>query len=191
MNSSRVAVQFCTEFRTLVRGRWLFAWVTELKKFFFDDVRDSPGADWIVARNVSEARHVLVRRAFDVMSLDHDIGMRMMCERCHDEIPKPITQSQLEEKLKLGCVHMEHGTDLAKWMVRNLASWPKLIIIHSANPYGAKRMKSILGRYAEVKIIDYDRCRYDRIVDTAFAYWIVACCGLAGGIVGIVLAWAR
>ena len=159
-----------------------------MKKFFFDDLRDAPDPGWVVARNVTEAKQVLRTCTFDVMSLDHDIGMRMRCDRCHDEIPKPITKFQLEQKLERGCAHSEHGTDLAKWMVPNLTSWPKLIIIHSANPYGAKRMKSILGRYAEVKIIAHDRCRYDRIMDSAFAYWLVACGAVIGGIIGLVLA---
>ena len=161
-----------------------------MKKFFFDDLRDAPGPDWVVARSVTEAKQVLRKCTFDVMSLDHDIGVPMMCARCLDEIPKPITKSRVKVKLKLGCAHREHGTDLANWMVPNLASWPKLIIIHSANPYGAKRMKSILRPYAEVKIIAHDRYRYDRIrlVDSAFAYWMVACGAMIGGIIGLVLA---
>ena len=162
-----------------------------LKKFFFDDVREAPDKDWVVARDVSEAKQVLLKDAFDVMSLEHDIGMRTMCKRCYDDIPKPITNSQLEEKLRLGCLHREHGTDLATWMVQNLANWPNLIIIHSSNPYGAERMKAILEPHADIKIIDYEHCRYDRIVGTALVYWIVAGCVMAAGIIGIVLGWAR
>jgi hypothetical protein len=75
-------------------------------------------------------------------------------------------------------------------MVRNLASWPRLIIIHSANPYGAKRMESILGRYTEVKTIAHEECKYDSIVDSAFAYWMVTCIAIIGGITGLVLAWS-
>ena len=133
-----------------------------MKKFFFDDVRDPPGPDWFRAQDVWQATQVLKTWAFDVMSLDHDIGMQMMCARCRAEIPKPITNGRLEEKLKLGCTHTEHGTDLAIWMTQNLLKWPKLIVLHSSNPYGTARMKSILGPYANVEVLAYNQCKYKR-----------------------------
>ena len=159
-----------------------------MKKFFFDDVRDAPGSDWFLAQDVWQAKQVLRTSAFDVMSLDHDIGMQMMCARCRQEIPKPITNARLEEKLKLGCIHTEHGTDLAIWMTHNLLRWPKLIILHSSNPYGTARMKSILGPYANVEVIPYDQCKYKSFVNSAFAYWMVICCATVGAIIGFIIA---
>jgi len=45
-----------------------------MKKFFFDDVREAPSHEWVVARTVPEAKEILLKESFDVMSLDHDIG---------------------------------------------------------------------------------------------------------------------
>lgn len=139
--------------------------MTPLRKFFFDDVRKAPGPDWIVARDVPEAKLRLATTAFDVMSLDHDIGMQMMCDKCYDEIAKPVTDPAVIEKLHLGCQHMQHGTDLAKWMVEQILEWPRLIIIHSANPYGAQRMADLLDPHAPVLVRPYHMCRYDTIIE--------------------------
>jgi hypothetical protein len=159
-----------------------------VKKFFFDDLRDRPAPDWFLAQDVWQAKQVLRTCAFDVMSLDHDIGMQMMCARCREEIPKPITNARMEEKLKLGCIHTEHGTDLAIWMTHNLLRWPKLIILHSSNPYGTERMKSILGPYAKVEVIPYDQCKYKSFVDSDVAYWMVIGFAMVGAIIGFILA---
>ena len=67
------------------------------------------------------------------------------------------SDKELEDKLRTGCNHSEHGTHLAQWMVDNLTAWPHLILIHSANPYGADRMKSILEPFTEVRKIRYDK----------------------------------
>jgi NAD+-processing family protein with receiver domain len=160
----------------------------DVKKFFFDDVREAPDADWVLAQDVWQAKQALRTFAFDVMSLDHDIGMQMMCARCREEIPKPITNARVEEKLRLGCTHTEHGTDLAMWMTHNLLRWPKLIILHSSNPYGAARMKSILGPYANIEVIPYDQCKYKSFVNSDLAYWIVIGCAMVGTIAGFILA---
>ena len=162
--------------------------IDNVKKFFFDDARHPPGPEWVLAQDVWQAKQKLRTCAFDVMSLDHDIGMEMMCARCREEIPKPITNGRLEEKLKLGCTHTEHGTDLAIWMTRNLVTWPKLIILHSSNPYGTARMKSILEPYAKVEVITYAECKYARFVKSTVAYWMVIFCAMVGAIIGFILA---
>jgi hypothetical protein len=134
-----------------------------MNKFFFDDVREAPDDTWTVARDVPAAKAVLAAEYFDVWSLDHDIGMQMMCIQCYNEIPKPITTADLanstalEDKLRLGCTHMEHGTDLARWALENIVRWPELIVIHSANPYGAKRMRDMLVEKTQVIGIRYDK----------------------------------
>src|SRR3990167_2150545 len=142
-----------------------------LRKLFFDDVRAAPDNTWMTARDVPEAKALMQKYAFDVMSLDHDIGMHMMCEECYSEIPKPITSVMLTEdkevhdKLRLGCNHSEHGTHLAQWMLKNLDNhpdsnkmpWPELIIIHSANPYGAQRMEDLLRNGTVTMRIPYNR----------------------------------
>jgi hypothetical protein len=175
-------------FAPLPNRNWVLLRGDDVKKFFFDDVRDAPGSDWFLAQDVWQAKQVLRTCAFDLMSLDHDIGMKMMCARCREEIPRPITDLRLQEKLKLGCNHSEHGTDLAIWMTRNLLTWPKLIILHSSNPYGTERMQAILAPYTRVEVIPYDQCKYQRFVSNAFAYRIVIAGAMIGAFVGFILA---
>jgi hypothetical protein len=142
-----------------------------VNKLFFDDVRDPlPNTGmWTLARDVKQAKYVInTFQSFDVMSLDHDIGMQMMCDKCYDEIPKPVTidDTRLIEKLHTGCAHMEHGTDLARWMDENLLTWPRLIIIHSANPYGAERMAGILRKHTLVDVLPFHSIGYKLVAES-------------------------
>ena len=135
-----------------------------MRKFFFDDVRKAPDSAWVVARDVPEACAVLLTQTFDVMSLDHDIGFQMSCDECY-EVYRGTCKSyeELEQKLMDLCTHHETGTHLARWMAVNIKKWPQLIIIHSANPYGAVRMAGILSPFTDVKIIRYDLCKYETL----------------------------
>lgn len=144
-----------------------------MKKLFFDDVRQAPDKDWHQAYDVPGAKFAMEQNTYDVMSLDHDIGMQMMCNQCYEEIEKPITSQvildrAIFDKLKLGCNHSEHGTHLARWMAENLKTWPKMIIIHSANQYGAERMANILKSSAgafhtEILVIPFHHVRYETL----------------------------
>lgn len=148
-----------------------------MNKLFFDDVRDKPGDDWFLARDVPEAKRLMELMPFNVMSLDHDIGFQMMCDTCHAEVVASLREEEgkgvpmeklseaLIEKSHLGCPHMEHGTDLAKWMVENLQLWPSLIIIHSANPYGAQRMADILKEKTQVMIAPFHSPQFKHVVN--------------------------
>ena len=140
-----------------------------MRKLFFDDVRDAPDDTWMLARDVAGAKRLMQDYAFDVMSLDHDIGMQMMCEKCYAEIEKPVTtvmlasDKELEDKLRTGCQHSEHGTHLAQWMIDTLTVWPDLIIIHSANPYGADRMQGMLRNHTQTLRMNYDKEKLRRL----------------------------
>ena len=128
----------------------------ELRKFFFDDVRDVPDSDWTLARDVTEAKKILSEQQFDVWSLDHDIGFQMMCEPCYTEwVNAPVLEA-IEDVLRKGCTHIENGTTLAQWAVENITIWPELIVIHSANPYGAERMHNLLKSKTECLRIPYN-----------------------------------
>lgn len=130
------------------------------RKFFFDDVRDLPDATWDLARNVTEAIRMLETNTYDVMSLDHDIGFQMMCDDCYDEAKKMLidgVDEPLEAILKRGCTHKRDGTTLARWMIENLKEWPELIVIHSANAYGAARMYGILCEKTLCLIATYNK----------------------------------
>lgn len=139
-----------------------------MKKLFVDDVRDTPDETWILARDVPTAKDFIQTVEFDVMSLDHDIGFQMVCHECLDEeraknkdIGKENSPTLIQEiQAKLiqgGCKHHETGTGLAQWMVDNLKKWPKLIVVHSANPYGAERMMSLLGPKTRCVRIAYNK----------------------------------
>ena len=129
-----------------------------MKRLFFDDVREKPSEGWILARDVEAAQELMKQNDFDIMSLDHDIGYQMACKDCFAEV-KSIQEAL--EKVRIGCPHFPSGTDLAKWMVKNLTVWPKIIIIHSANMYGAERMKQIILDHIQVPILILP---YDKIV---------------------------
>ena len=120
-----------------------------MKKFFFDDVRDAPSSSWTLARDVSQARYILLQEPFDIMSLDHDIGFQMACHSCIEEVFKESGNDSIaiSNKLAEGCKHCETGTTLARWMCDYLTKWPRIILIHSANPYGQERMLNILKEH--------------------------------------------
>lgn len=145
-----------------------------IRKFFFDDVREAPGPEWVVARNVPEAKQILKMQEFDVWSLDHDIGMEMLCRICYQEselslkLPNGLVDmnnfKETEAKYADGCIHQETGTALVKWMIENLTKWPELVIIHSSNPYGSERMLGILkDKVKDVRIINYKDVLYGTI----------------------------
>jgi hypothetical protein len=138
-----------------------------MRKFFFDDVRTPPDETWVLAKDVPEAKKVLSEQVFDVMSLDHDIGFQLVCPECYEKFKEKVPNfenfEEFEEKLSKECPHYQHGTQLATWMVENVKEWPKLIIIHSANWFGARRMEGLLKPFAEVKVIRHDLFVYNTI----------------------------
>ena len=120
-----------------------------MEKLFFDDIRNPPDTSWDVARNVEQAKEMLVRTAYDVISLDHDIGFALVCPDCGTD----------------SCPHFQTGTDLARWLADGidegyLTPAPKLTIIHSFNPEGADRMREIIGSRSDVRIAAYGSLGY-------------------------------
>lgn len=147
-----------------------------IKKLFYDDVRLPPDASWALAVNNAEAKALLLREKFDIISLDHDIGYQMMCSDCLKEagITDETTLTEMEqdkswfEQVVKGCTHTENGTHLAQWMLENLTDWPKLIILHSANQYGRERMFNILwpvmrAKGGSIHAEPFNKQMYDRI----------------------------
>ena len=132
------------------------------KYFFFDDIREAPEVNWVVARDVPTAQEILSKTAFDIWSLDHDIGFQMMCEKCQKEIGYDgiVLDAMLLSKLREGCNHALNGTHLAAWALDNIQVWPQLIIIHSANPYGAERMRDMLSTKTNCTIMNYATLKY-------------------------------
>jgi CheY-like chemotaxis protein len=82
------------------------------------------------ARNYREAVRLLASHRFDVAFLDHDLAdFTADGERLAARDDNELT-----------------GTDVAKWIAGAMepASWPGIVVVHSWNPVGARRMADIL-----------------------------------------------
>lgn len=90
---------------------------------FLDDVRNPPkdGMPYVVARDVATAKTILVQNwdRINSISFDHDLG---------DNVPS--------------------GYDLATWIEEEIVMHKRsnhfTMTVHSANPIGAKRIRSVI-----------------------------------------------
>ena len=98
-------------------------------KLFVDDLRNCPN-QYIQAYNYEEAIKILENNKgnIDEISLDHDLG------------------------------DVKSGYDICKWLVENEYWTMDKIIIHTANPVGAKNMFQLLDRYAPKNINIVRKC---------------------------------
>src|SRR5688572_11763887 len=105
-------------------------------KLWLDDVRTPPndGSEWDWARTAEVAIARLAINTYEMASLDHDLGV---CERHGYSCMENCLQS---------------GYDVALYLERNPEKAPKLIVLHSWNPAGARRMAEALksNRYKVV-----------------------------------------
>ena len=89
---------------------------------FLDDCREQPD-NFILARDTTECRWLLLNNKVNILSLDHD----------------------------LGDINEETGYDLCKWLVTigndNPNIYPKQIYLHTANGVGRDNMYQLLNRY--------------------------------------------
>jgi len=89
---------------------------------FLDDCRECPDR-FIIARNASDCRFLLLENEVNILSLDHD----------------------------LGDINTENGYDFCKWLVEigidNPKIYPKVIYLHTANGVGRDNMFKLLERY--------------------------------------------
>lgn len=103
-------------------------------KLFIDDIRKLPDESWQLARTVSDAIRAINMFDFDVISLDHDIEGS---NETFDTVALFIN-----EKYKFLTPKMQFTK-------------PK-IILHTANPVGAERMKNILDGFdVEIKELGF------------------------------------
>jgi CheY-like chemotaxis protein len=73
-------------------------------------------------KTARDAIHMLATNTYDAVMLDHDLGDKVM-------VPSgPGT-----------------GYEVAEWLSHNPDRQPRMIFIHSFNPAGAQRMKSVLA----------------------------------------------
>lgn len=103
-------------------------------KLYLDDIRHPSVSDYVIAKNVKEAKTLILQKGFPThISFDHDLGL--------DE----------------NGVLLETGYDFAKWIVETDQSGEVIIpedftfTVHSANPIGAQNISGLLANYLEHK----------------------------------------
>jgi hypothetical protein len=89
---------------------------------FLDDLRQCPEG-FILVKNVSECKKLLIENEVNILSLDHDLGL-------HDETGYNIALFLVEELQSFG---------------RNY--WPNEIYLHTDNPVGRQNMFQLLDRW--------------------------------------------
>jgi hypothetical protein len=100
-------------------------------KLFLDDVRDPPNddEDWIIARTASD--FMFAARYADFISFDHDLGL--------DQPTGYELLNILEAMYRRGEIWTE--------------SLPTMVV-HSANPVGAKNMRTVIDQIVKFKQSD-------------------------------------
>jgi hypothetical protein len=101
-----------------------------------DDIRPAPReGNWAWVRTNEEAIWLLSSRDVDGISLDHDLGLHHYSE----------AEIEANEELLFGKGQAEEtGYDLVQWMIEN-DKVPGIVVIHSWNPDGARRMATLLN----------------------------------------------
>lgn len=103
-------------------------------KLFVDDLR-APWDGWQLARTVTEAIRILATRPVETVSLDHDIGCRLVSGQEHSS---------------------EETFEGVAWYIAAMDYRPN-VWFHTSNPQGGRRMADIIGvpyrmtDYAEVE----------------------------------------
>jgi hypothetical protein len=94
-------------------------------KLWIDDIRDAPDDSWTVARTVTEAIRLITKAQWDEISFDHDIeGSKETYE---------------------AVAHFLAWYYVANVSNRHVAPhFEPLVMIHSGNPIGARRIEGIL-----------------------------------------------
>lgn len=99
-------------------------------KLFVDDIRNPPDDSWVVARTVTEAIRMLATQDVGVVSLDHDIQHGVEVAGCH---------------IAFTC--METFEPVARFICAlassDLQCELATIVLHTANPVGARKMAEI------------------------------------------------
>ncbi len=118
---------------------------TERLKLYLDDVRTPTDNSWVVVRNYDEFVYQINLHgieAFEVVSLDHDLGEGAMVEY--------YTNVKNNFTLDYNNITEKTGYDCCKFLVS--VSMTKniplpLIYVHSANPIGSANMMGYVNNY--------------------------------------------
>jgi len=112
---------------------------------YLDDVRTPKADNWEVVRNYDEfVAHIKLKGlgAYEVISLDHDLGEGAMVEYYTNVKPNyELDYNRIAEKT---------GMDCARWLVAESMNTKiplPAIYVHSANPIGAANMMGYINNY--------------------------------------------
>jgi hypothetical protein len=112
---------------------------------YLDDVRTPKADNWEVVRNYDEfIAHIKLKGlgAYEVISLDHDLGEGAMVEYYTNVKPNyELDYNRIPEKT---------GMDCARWLVAKSMNTKiplPAIYVHSANPIGAANMMGYINNY--------------------------------------------
>ena len=112
---------------------------------YLDDVRTPKADNWEVVRNYDEfVSHIKLKGlgAYEVISLDHDLGEGAMVEYYTNVKPNyELDYNRIPEKT---------GMDCARWLVAESMNEKiplPVIYVHSANPIGAANIIGYINNY--------------------------------------------
>jgi len=112
---------------------------------YLDDVRTPKADNWEVVRNYDEfVAHIKLKGlgAYEVISLDHDLGEGAMVEYYTNVKPNyELDYNRIAEKT---------GMDCARWLVAESMNTKiplPAIYVHSANPIGAANIMGYINNY--------------------------------------------
>jgi hypothetical protein len=112
---------------------------------YLDDVRTPKADNWEVVRNYDEfVAHIKLKglSAYEVISLDHDLGEGAMVEYYTNVKPNyELDYNRIPEKTGMDCV---------RWLVAESMNTKiplPAIYVHSANPIGAANMMGYINNY--------------------------------------------
>jgi hypothetical protein len=112
---------------------------------YLDDVRTPKADNWEVVRNYDEfVAHIKLKGlgAYEVISLDHDLGEGAMVEY--------YTNTKPNYELDYNRIPEKTGMDCARFLVAesmNLKIPLPTVYVHSANPIGSANMMGYINNY--------------------------------------------
>ena len=112
-----------------------------------DDRRPAP-LGWVLAKTVEAAKAVLKAGDLEAISLDHDLGA---CDACVASGASKGDFKTPSTTFDNWCPHVEDGHSLMIWMFNEELA-PPSVSIHSKNPVGHARMRTVLDRFRPFKV---------------------------------------
>lgn len=110
-------------------------------KLWVDDIRNAPDESWAVARTVTSAIRAIAQFDCTEISLDHDISHQVAVGALSRPFPCEETFEAVAHYI---AAKYWHDKPISKELsVARLNLYPK-ITLHTSNPVGAEKMKSIL-----------------------------------------------